>query len=168
MKSKFDPRDAETVPFLVGTPGDVVEVTLSLDTSIYADGDVLADFQALAGAVRLVGGKALIQSVSVLDKDDQGVAFDILLSQTAISLGTENAAPSISDANAATVQRVCRIETTDYIDLGGCRIATKANIGLVVEAAIASTSLYVGAITRGGTPTYSAAGLVLRFGLVWF
>lgn len=167
MKSQFDPRDAETVPFLVGTPGEVVEVTLSLDTSIYADGDVLADFQALSGAVRLAGGKALIQSVSVLDKDDQGVAFDILLSQTAISLGTENAAPSISDANAATVQRVCRIEAADYIDLGGCRIATKAGIGLMVEAAAGSTGLFIGAITRGGTPTYTASGLVVRLGLIW-
>lgn len=167
MKNQFDPAMAETTPFLVGTPGDVLDVTLSLDTAIYADGDVLADFQAVTGFVRLVGGKALIQSITVLDKDDQGVAFDILTSQTGATLGAENAAPAITDANAATVQRLCRIETTDYIDLGGCRIATKTGIGLMVEAASDSTGIYIGAITRGGTPTYTAAGLVLRLGLIW-
>lgn len=151
----------------VGTPGDVISVDLTLDTNPYADGDVLADFQAVSNFVRVNGGRALIQSVTVLDKDDQGVAFDILSAPTGVSLGSENAAPTISDANAADVQRVLRVETTDYIDLGGCKVATKTNVGLVVEADAASRDIYIGAIIRGAA-TYGATGIRLRFGLIWF
>lgn len=151
-----------------GTPGDVITVTLSTDTSAYADGDILADLQAVGGFFRQPGGRALIQSVTVLDKADQGVALDLLTSPNPVSLGTENAAPSISDANADGLQRLCRVEAADYIDLGGCRLATKAGLGLLVEAAAGSTTLHLGAITRGGTPTYGAADVVLRLGVAHF
>jgi hypothetical protein len=147
--------------------GDLIPLTLSLDTLAYSDGDVLADMQALTDFLRAEGGRAIIQSLTVLDKDDQGVAFDVLVSPNANSLGSENSAPAISDANAEGLQRLCRVETSDYIDLGGCRLATVRNLGLVVEAAPGSTTLYVGAITRGGSPTYSAAGLILYFGVLW-
>lgn len=174
MKVQHDPAKpfevslpaSEAVVGLVGTPGDVISVDLTLDTNAYADGDVLADFQELTNFVRTVGGRGIIQSITVLDKDDQGLAFDILSSPSAVSLGAENAAPSISDTDAAGVQRVVRVETTDYIDLGGCKIATKTNIGLEIEAAADSRSVYIGAIIRGAG-TYSATGIRLRFGLIW-
>jgi hypothetical protein len=147
-------------------PADVFDVVLTLDTSAYADGDVMADFQQVTGFFPTAGGRALIQSVTVLDKADQGIAFDILTSRTAISLGTENSAPSISDTNAEGVQRLTRIETSDYIDLGGCRIATKVPIGLPVEAAAGSTSLWIATIIRGAG-TYAADSVVLRIGVVY-
>lgn len=151
----------------VGTPGDVIPVTLSLDTSAYADGDVHADFQEVTGFFSRAGGRALIQSVSVVDKDDQGIAFDILTTPLAVSLGTENSAPNISDTNAETVQRLTRVETSDYIDLGGVRVATKTGLGLMVEADVASTSLRIGTIIRG-IGTYTASGVILRFGVIHF
>lgn len=152
---------------LVGTPGDVIQVALSLDTSAYADGDVLADLQEVANFVRANGGRAIIQSITVLDKDDQGIAMDLFVSPLAVTLGTENSGPSISDANAEGLQHICRVEAGDYLDLGGCRIATKRGLGVTVEAGAATRSMYVGAITRGA-PTHSAAGIVLLIGLLWF
>ncbi len=47
------------------------DVTLSLDTSTYASGDVLADMQEIANAVRANGGSVVIQSLTVIDKDDR-------------------------------------------------------------------------------------------------
>lgn len=146
---------------------DLIPVTLSLDTSAYADGDVLADMQAVADCVRVEGGRAIIQSITVLDKSDQGTALDIFISPSSASLGTENSAPNISAANTEGMQYVCRIATSDYIDLGNARIATVKNIGLMVEAAAGTTTLYIGAITRGGTPTYSAAGIIIYLGMLW-
>jgi hypothetical protein len=144
----------------------VKTVALTVDTAIYADGDVLADLQAVAGFMRADGGRAVIQSVTLLDKSDQAVAMDLFISPSAVSLGTENAAPSISDANAAGLQRICNIGTSDYIDMGGCRIATITGLGLVVEAAAGETTMYIGAVTRGGTPTYGASDLTLLIGLL--
>jgi hypothetical protein len=150
----------------VGSPGDVIDVTLSLDTNAYVSGDVLADTQAVATAVRVAAGRAVLQSVTVIDEDDQGTAFDLVFFSANVSLGTENAAASISDADARNCLGFVSIATTDFIDLGGVRIATKTGIGLVLEAAAASTTLYVGAISRG-TPTHSASGLRLKLGMLW-
>lgn len=143
---------------------DVVALTFSADTSILADGDIIADTQEVAGAVRLAGGPGLLDSIVLVDKDDQKIAMDLVFLSSNTSLGTENSAPNISDANALNVLGIINIATGDYVDLGGVSVATKRSLNLPIEAATGSTSIYVAAITRGGTPTYTAAGLVVRLG----
>jgi hypothetical protein len=147
-----------------GLTGTVLDLTPVLDTNIYADGDVLFDTIALASAFDYGAGVRTLQSVHILDEDDQGVALDLVFLDTLVSLGTFNAAPNISDANARKVLGWLHFATTDYIDLGGSRIAIKTGIALMLKAAAASTSLFVAGITRGGTPTHTAAGLKLKLG----
>lgn len=149
----------------VGGNTAIIEVTLSLDTNIYASGDVLADTQEAATAVRVAAGKAILQSIVVVDKDDQGQAMDIVILETNVTLGVENAAVSISDANAVEICGIFNVSSGDYVDMGGVQVATLTNIGAVVQAGTASTSLYVGAISRG-TGTYSASGVIVRLGLL--
>lgn len=146
--------------------GAVIDVTLSTDTGAYTDGDVLADTQEVAGAVREDAGSAILESVSIIDRSDQKIAMDLLFFRTSVSLGTENSAPSISDADAGEYLGRVYVAVSDYIDLGGVSVATLSGIGLVLEAGAASTSVYVAAITRGGTPTYAADALRLRLGLM--
>ena len=152
-----------------GTPGDVITFTATVETAAYADGDLLFDATSVADFVRANGGRAIIQSITVYDKGDQGVAFDLFSSPVTVDFGTVNSAVSISDADAILgVQRVCRVESSDYIDLGGVRVATLSNIGLVVEADSASRAIFLAGVTRGA-PTYaSTSDLVFRIGLVWF
>lgn len=157
----------ENVVGQVGAPGDLVDVTLTLDTSAYTAGDVLADTQAIANAVRVSGGRATLRSVTVIDEDDQGAAFTLYFLRANNSLGTENAAPSVSDASARDILGFVDIATGDYKDLGGVRVACIKNVGLELEAAGGSTSLYVGAINGAGTPTFTAAGLKLLLGMLW-
>lgn len=141
-----------------------VAITLSLDTAIYASGDVLADTQAVTGAIRSAGASAILQSLSLLDKDDNAAAgIDLVFLNANVSLGTENAAPNISDANAAAILGIVSLVSGDFIDVGGAKVASKANIGLLVTPAT-GTTIYVAAITRG-TPTQSAAGIVLTLGV---
>ena len=139
----------------------VHEVTLSLDTNAYADGDVLADTQEIASAVRVAAGAGVLHSVAVLDKDDQGEALDIVFLKTDVSLGTENAAVSISDADADEILCIVEVAAGDYVDLINSQLATKSSVGVGVKAAAAATSLFVGAISRG-TGTYTAAGITLK------
>lgn len=150
----------------VGSGGTLLEVTLSLDTSAYAADDVMADTQSAASAFRVNAGRAILQSVTVIDEDDQGKTFDIIFLDTNNSLGTENAAASISDANARTILGRVRIESSEYIDLGGVKIANKNGVGMFLKAASASTTLYVGTIIREAG-TYTASGVKLRLGLLW-
>lgn len=144
----------------------IVDVTLSLDTSPYASGDVLADTQELAAIVEKPGGgSTALHSITVIDKDDQGQGFDLVFLKANVPLGAENGVPTITDLNAENVLGIVSIAGSDFVDLGGCRVATVKAVGLVLEVADGATSAWVAAISRG-TGTYSAAGIVLRFGFI--
>lgn len=149
----------------VGGYTGFVDVTLSLDTSVYASGDVMADTQVVTNAVRVADGTGVLQSILVLDEDDQGLAFDLIFIQDNVSLGTENAAPSITDAHARSILGLVSIASADFIDLGGARIATKTGLGLVVKPTSGTRNIYVAAITRGA-PTHTASGVRLRLGFL--
>ena len=152
---------AATNPMPVSAAYNVVTVTCSLPTGALTSGDVMFDTQEIAGAVQLSGGVSILQSVTVLDKDDQGIAFDLVFLDAATSIGTEDSAVSISDANAEDILGAVSIVAGDYVDLISSQVATKTGIGLEMKAD-ASTSLYVAGITRGA-PTYSAAGVIIKF-----
>jgi hypothetical protein len=147
----------------VGMDDDCITITCSLDTNAYADGDVLFATQEIAGAVRNNGDSCILQSVHVVDIDDQGIEMDLIFFNAATALGTENAAPDIDDTEVLTTLGSVNVDT--YLDLGANQIATVDGIGLVLEAGAATTSLYVAGITRG-TPTHSASGLQITFGFL--
>ena len=148
----------------VGGHAVVLDVSLSLDTSAYAAGDVLAEMQEVAGALRTTAGSGVIQSLVVLDKDDQAEPLDIVFMTASGSLGTENAAVSISDADAAKIIGVVEIAAGDYVDLANSRIAVLGNLSLLLDGPT-GTSIWVGAISRG-TGTYTASGITLRIGIL--
>lgn len=146
---------------------DVVKsVTFSVDTNAYASGDLIADTQEIDGAVVGVGGVAVLDSITLIDEADQGVALYLVFLNASTSMGTENSAPNISDANAtAKILGHVAIAATDYVDVGGAKVATKSNLGLVLQAAATSDSLYVAIVNSTGTPTYAADDLTALFGL---
>ncbi len=148
----------------VGGKTRLADVTLVLDTSAYASGDVLADTAKIAGFFDSVDGTGIIQSIVVVDEDDQGVAFDVHFLQANVSMGTVNAAPSISDANARNSLGYVSVATSDYKDLGGVRVANVKNIGLPVKAAAQTLDLYVAVVNGTGAPTFTASGVKLRIG----
>ena len=146
----------------------VFDVTLSLDTNIYADGDVLAATQEIANFFPANGITAFITGIQVLDEDDQGCAMDILLMNAATNIGTENGAYAITDEEARTIVGWIDVNAADYTDWGDWRTAIYKypdagyKIPGYLQATALVSSLYVGAITRGGTPTYTASGVRLK------
>lgn len=148
----------------VGTESDVISVTLTLDTSQYASGDVLADTQALTDVMRVSAGTGVIYSIVVLDNDDQGQALDIVILDTNCSLGTENSAVSIADSCADDILCVVEIGAADYVDLVNSQIVM-ASPACIVEAGAGIDELWFGVISRG-TGTYTANGVILQMGLL--
>lgn len=146
-----------------------LEVTLTLDTSPYAAGDVLAATQEIASALREGGEVAILGSLTLLDIDDQAGALDILILRSDAPMGAaENAPLNITDANAAEILTVVPFAAGDYIDLINSQLATKnisdQGMGAPIYAA-SGTSIWVAAVSRD-TKTYTAAGLVLKIGLL--
>jgi hypothetical protein len=151
-------------PLPVAQSVNYVDVTLTPDTSIFASGDVIADTQVVTNAVAQNDGKAILQSIVVIDEDDQKAAIDIYFFSGSGALGTENSAPGISDANARNFLGWQAIATGDYKDLGGVSVAMIKGIGLPIKAASGTRDIYVGVVNGAGTPTYTASGLKLRLG----
>ena len=141
----------------------LIDVTFVADTNILADGDVVTDTVEIPHAVDLPNQAAILDSIVLHDEDDQGIALDIVFLRSSVTVGTKNAAPNISDANAREIIGIVNIATSDYVDLGGNRVANKRLVGLAVKP-VTGTSIYASIITRGGTPTYTASGLKAKFG----
>lgn len=143
----------------------VIEVTFSLDTDTYADGDVLTDTQEIEGAIKAVEGTGIIDTVVVFDKDDQGEAMDLVFFRNDVSLGPKNAPVRMSDADAAQILGVIGVAVADYVDLVNSQIVTKTNVGILAQGEDMATSLYVSAISRG-TGTYTPNGIMLKIGIL--
>lgn len=145
----------------------IIDITPTLDTSVYADGRILFQPTELALAVAAGGGTSLLQTISVTDESDQGVAFDLIFFRKSVTLGTINMAPSISDGDGDYFCGRVSVVASDYYDLGGVRVADPADTarGRLMRADDNQTSLWVAGISRGAG-TYAATGLKLKFGFV--
>lgn len=140
----------------------VIDVTLVADTSAYADNDVLAIPQVIPGVFSPPGGVKVLRSVVLLDEADQAQDIDLLFLDANATLGTINAAVSISDADARKVIGKVSIVAADYCDLVNSQVAVKEGLYLPMRAAANSGDLWIAAIVRSGTPTYAAASLKLK------
>lgn len=147
----------------IGGSTKTVDVTFSLDTSgAYASGDVLADAQIIAACMRANNATGVLSGFTLHDEDDQGIELDVVFLSANVSIGTENAAVSITDANARNILGIVNVAATDWKDLGGVRVATKLNVNVPILPATDTDDVYVALITRG-TPTHTASGIRGRF-----
>ena len=145
----------------------VKDATFTVDTSAYASGDLIADTLALSSAFRVSDGSGVLQSLCLIDKAAQGVALYVVLLSSTTSLGTVNAAPNISDANAVNILGVVSIGTSDYVTVSGTKVATIRNIGLPIKAISGTANLGAAILNSTGTPTFgTASDLVARFGIL--
>ena len=141
-----------------------IDLQLTTDTAIYASGDVLV----ATVAVPLQGGsvansvRAKIEQISVIDKDALSGAFDIVILDDNKSLGTINAAVSISDADSLSVVKVIPVTTYDTLTSSGQTVARiDLPAPIFVQTQPGSGSFYIGLISRDAK-TYTASALYLR------
>lgn len=150
---------------VIGHWVEVHDLTLTLSAVQYADGDVLADRQELANVLGVNGGAGVIQSVLLQDDDDQAAALDIIFLDADVTIGTENSAVSISDANSAKIIGNVEIAAADYVDMVNNQHALKANLNIPFKCADTTTSIWVAAVSRG-TGTYTVSGIRLKVGIL--
>ena len=160
--------DATGVPYSLNTFGRkaLIDVTLTVTTAVLAAGEVLADTQQVANFFSAIDKGAVLESVTVIDADDQSANDMALIFLTDnVSLGTENNAPTISDANALHVQARVPIATADYTDLGGVKVATVGNLRRLLIPKVGTRDLYIGALNGAGAPTYAGGVITVRLGV---
>lgn len=155
----------DTTIVKVGSPADKISITPTMDTSAYGANQVWFVETAVAGAVRESGSTSILMDVTILDKDDQ-TAVDVYLFffNATVTFGTVNENVSLSDADAAKCLGWVKINSSDWYDVGGSKIAHVRNVNLVLEAA-SGTSVYMAGVTTG-TPTQTASGVIVTLGIM--
>ena len=146
---------------------DVIDVTLTAVAEALSDNDVIAAPQEVAGFFRYPGGTAWLHSITLIDEDDQAQDVELVFLNATGSIGNEGAAYAPADAVLRTILGTVLISASDYSDASNGQTATKPNVGLLLKAAESSSSVWIAAVCRSGTPTYSASGLRLKISVSW-
>lgn len=123
-------------------------------SSIYAAKDAIGGIMTFASAARTSGGGGVLESVTIIDKDQELSPIDLVLfSATVAGTATDNSPFDPSDADLANFIGAIPILAGDYADFTDNSAATRAGIGLAY--ACAATSLF-GVLVARSTPTYTA------------
>ncbi len=145
---------------------DVAEALLSLDTAAYTSGDLMCQAVELE-RVCVPNYPSFIESVTLLDYDDNGAALDLLFFRAHPgNLGTVNAAVLLSAAAAEMILCWVTIGTGDYIDLGTRRVAQPEFYPRKVRPADGQTSVWVAAVSRTSQTTYASGRMLLKVGVI--
>ena len=132
---------------------DLISVTPTVSASgTDAAGELLFDSIEIENAVAVNGGTSILQSIAVFSNDNNLPSIDLLFYQVTQDFGTAGTAitgtMTPAEANAAVL--LGHVAVTDWCILANAdaHLATKTNIGLILKAAAASTSIYMAGIVR--------------------
>ena len=109
----------------------------------------------------------MVHSIGVLDDDDNGQAIDLVFMDTTGLLDAGDDGGIIDAADGVIPDAILGVvQITSYFDGIAWQYGYKTNIGLVLKAPSSSKSIYVSAVNRGSTATWTAAGLRLQIGVI--
>jgi len=150
---------------------DLIDVTLTTDVEALSNNDVIAQSIEIPNAVSVTGGSAIIQSIMLLDEDDEAPTVELLFSQVSTAITDDEGkaiGEDVGDLDATFRSFLGATTISSWSDLVDSQMGTKSNIGLVVKAASGTRSIYVHAINRSGSAYTPAAttDLKMRIGIV--
>ena len=152
---------------------DLITVTPVISASgTDAAGELLFDSTEIPNAVSVLGGSAILQSVSVFSLDDNKPSIDLLFYQVTQDFGTAGTAitGTMSAAESDSAILLGHVAITNWTILANAdaHLATKTNIGLVLKAAAATRSIYMAGIVRSAaTSAWGATtNIDIRLGIV--
>jgi len=141
----------------VGQAKVTVSVTPTVDTAIYALGDLMGGKLTFANAARAAARGGEIITAVLSDLAAQNAQIDLVLfdEDPTGTTFTDQAALDIADADLPKIAGVIPIATADYHAFNDSSAASVRNVGLAFKLA-SGTSLF-GALVCRGTPTYVSA-----------
>jgi len=150
-------------PLNVGGVQDTISNTPTLSVpGAYAAGDYVgtsAVAMILSGMARSNNGSGIILSARLIDKAAQSAPAELWIFDSAITPPTDNAAWSISDADAAKLVGV--IPFSSYYASALNSVSVANNIGQAFKTIGNDTKLYACLVTRG-TPTYADGDVIIE------
>lgn len=135
------------------TLSKTVAVSPTITAGAYSANDAVGGLMTFSNATnsKLTG---VIQTVVITDQADQGAALDLVCFNQSVTVASDNDAFSISDDDSKEAVAWISVTASDYIDVGGAKVAVIGGIGQLVTT-YNGTALYCQLRTTG-TPTYAA------------
>lgn len=127
---------------------------LTTASTAYTAGDQVGTQFTIAGAARASGGSGAIVGVTLIDAADIIGAYEVWFFDSSATPASDNAAFSISDADALKLIGP-PVQLTGAWDAGGCRVAGLANLYLPYTCS-GGTSLYAMLVCRVGHTFFGA------------
>lgn len=146
---------------------EVIEHTPSMLAASADANDIVAAVEEIKNFTRVPGGACKLKSLILLNKDDQAVDLVLYLFNENVSIGTEDANPSWEDADADALLARIALPNASAVDLTNSLITflTDLDFGdLILQSPAGSRSIWM-AMTTAGTPTFTASGVTLKFGV---
>jgi hypothetical protein len=152
---------AATESHLGALGGNAVQIDIVIDTAAaaYSSGDMVGTVQTITSIARVNGGTGKITGIRVEDDAVQSVAGELWIFDATVTAPADNAAWSISDADAQN--NVTVIPVALYYASALNSIAPVGNLSLPFKCTGSVKNLFACWVTRG-TPTYTANALHIR------
>lgn len=139
----------------------------------YASGDVIGAVTTLTNAMQNRGGTGILESICITDKTNTKQALDIIIfsEAPANSIGADNAAYGLNDADCGKVLGRISVATTDWISSGSNNAeATLRGLALMVmskkDFVLGSKNLFYALVARGSITLASVTDLQMIFGFL--
>jgi len=147
---------------------DVVTLTVASTTNACSDAEVIFQGDEIENAVAVNGGTCILQSIGLLDDDDNGGAIDLVFFDSDVELDDSDDGTVIDAADGTIPDAILGVvQISNYFDGVLWQYGHKENLGLVLKAASGSRSIYVAGVNRsGGALTWTAAGIRLKLGFI--
>lgn len=156
----------ETLIGLVGASDIVVTITPTVAAEAHTANDLLFDSTEIANAVRVAASTAIVENITIVDIGDQKAAITLIFANAATDFGAPGGVPDPDDTEILTVIGHVAVAASDYVDLGGASVACIRNVGLLLKAAAATTSIWLAGVTTGTPTPASASDLKIAIGLL--
>lgn len=127
---------------------------LTTATTAYSTGDQVGAIFEFANAARASGGSGTIVGIVLISAADIIGAYDAAIFDSSVSLAADNAAFTISDADALKLVGLSQL--AGAFDIGANRIAQAFNVAIPYVCS-GSASLFAGLICRAGHTFFGAA-----------
>lgn len=134
----------------------------------YSSGDVIGGVNTVPAAMVNPGSTSKLDTVVVIDLANQKAALDVVFFDAvpASSIGADNAAYALADADAGKEIGRISILTTDYVSSGALNAeATIKNVELTLQSKVGLKDIYCAVIARGAVTYGSAADLSIKLGM---
>lgn len=175
MLSSDQAKDLHSLKALFEKGGNIGGFTTIVSSTVtmsvagaYASGDYMGTStspQAFSDVVRGTAKTGIIKSIVISDKiTTANVAMELWLLSSTFVAPTDNAAWTISDAEALTVQGIIALPTANWYASGANQIYYDGTLCIPIKPS--ATSLYYALVARGVTPAFTSADLTINLGIL--